>query len=79
VLVLPDEIIDCEAALVLGDRSRSGHAQVLCSFYAGKTVRRVRAPLPPRPQTSAIVVLSPADTRTLARQLERSADEAEAQ
>ncbi len=76
MLALPDEVTDCEGALVKGDRDPHGHSQVLCSFYPGEIVR---APLARSLHVSAVLVLSPADARALARELERSAEEAEEQ
>jgi hypothetical protein len=77
VLALPDAVTDCHGALVIGDRDRHGHCHVLCSFYPGEIIRRLRAPLAPSLPVSVILVLSPADALALARQLERSAEEAE--
>jgi hypothetical protein len=76
VLALSDEVTDCEGALVKGDRDPHGHSQVLCSFYPGEIVR---APVAPSLRVSAVLVLSPTDARALARELERSAEEAEEQ
>jgi hypothetical protein len=76
VLALSEEVTDCEGALVKGDRDPHGHGQVWCSFYPGDIVR---APLAPSLHVSAVLVLSPADARALARELERSAEAAEEQ
>ena len=75
VLVLPDRVTDCEGALVRGSRDTAGRPQVLCSFHPGLVVR----PLPPGLEVHSAVVLSPADARALARQLERAAEAAEEQ
>ena len=75
VLVLPDRVTDCDSALVRGDRDPAGRPQVLCSFYPGIVVR----PLPPGLDVHSAVVLSPADARALARELERAAEDAEEQ
>jgi hypothetical protein len=75
VLVLPHLVTDCETALVKGNRDPNGHPQVLCSFYPGELVR----PLPPGLDVASALVLSPADARALARELERAAEDAEEQ
>jgi hypothetical protein len=75
VLALPHLLTDCEGALVKGNRDPSGHAQVLCSFYPGNLIR----PAPPGLEVASAIVLSPADARTLARELERAAEHAEEQ
>jgi hypothetical protein len=74
VLALSDRVTDCEGALVIGNQDDDGHPQVLCSFRPGSLVR---APLPSAVQVTCVVVLSPADARALARELERAAEEAE--
>ena len=76
VLALPDEVTDCQGALVKGDRDPHGHSQVLCSFYPGDIVRPALAL---SLHVSAVLMLSPADARGLARELERAAEEAEEQ
>ena len=75
VLVVPGAATDCAAALVRGSRDTEGRPQVFCSFYAGIVVR----PLPPGLDVHSAVVLSPADARALARELERAAEDAEEQ
>ena len=75
VLALPDRVTDCESALVKGNRDPEGRPQVLCTFYPGLVVR----PLPPAVAVSSAIVLSPADARALARELERAAEESEEQ
>ena len=75
VLALPGEVTDCEGALVKGNRDQNGHPQILCGFVAGDLVR----PLPSGLPVSSALVLSPADARALARELERAAEEAEEQ
>jgi len=75
VLALPHLVTDCEAALVKGNRDPAGHPQVLCSFYPGELIR----PAPPGLEAASVVVLSPSDARTLARELERAAEDAEEQ
>ena len=75
VLVVPDRATDCAGVLVKGNRDTEGRAQVLCSFYPGFVIR----PLPPGLQVSSAIVLSPADARAFARELERAAEDAEEQ
>ena len=76
MLALPDEVTDCEGALVKGDRDPTDTAKSCAVFIPA---RSSRAPLPPSLHVSAVLVLSPADARALARELERSAEEAEEQ
>ena len=76
VLALPDRVTDCEGAWVKGNRDASGHGQVLCGYLPGDVSRPALAASDER---TLIVVLSPADARALARQLERAAEEAEEQ
>ena len=75
VLALPHLVTDCEGALVKGNRDDDGHPQVLCSFYPGELVQ----PAPPGLDVASAIVLSPADARALARELERAAEDAEEQ
>ena len=75
VLILPGRATDCEGVLVFGDRDPKGRPQVLCSFYPGV----VAQPLPLGLDVQSALVLSPADARALARQLERAAEAAEEQ
>lgn len=75
VLALPHLVTDCEGALVKGNRDSDGHPQILCSFYPGELVR----PLPVGLDVASALVLSPADARALARELERAAEDAEEQ
>ena len=64
-----------QGALVKGNRDADGHPQVLCSFYPGELVQ----PAPPGLDVASALVLSPADARALARELERAAEDAEEQ
>ena len=75
VLAFSDLITNCEGALVTGNRHDAGHPQVLCSFYPGELVQ----PAPAGIEVASVIVLSPADARALARELERAAEEAEEQ
>ena len=75
VLALPHAVTDCAGALVKGNRDDAGRPQVLCSFFPGDLVRALPSGLP----VSSALVLSPSDARALARELERSAEEAEEQ
>ena len=75
VLACPHLVTDCAAAVVKGNRDPSGHAQVLCSFVPGELVK----PVPPGLDVASALVLSPADARALARELERAAEDAEEQ
>ena len=75
VLAFSDLVTDCEGALVQGNRDDAGHSQVLCCFYPGELAR----PAPPCIEVASVIVLSPADARALARQLERAAEDAEEQ
>ena len=75
VLALPQLVTDCLGARVKGNRDGNGHPQVLCSFYPGELVR----PIPPGLDVTSALVLSPADARALARELERAAEDAEEQ
>jgi hypothetical protein len=72
---LYDRVTDCEGASVRSSRSADGQPQVLCGFFRGEVVR----PLPLAVPLTAALVLSPADARALARELERAAEEAEEQ
>ena len=76
VLALPYLVTDCVGARVKGNRDDEGHAQVLCRFHPGELIR-------PSPafgiDIGSAIVLSPADARALARELERAAEEAEEQ
>jgi hypothetical protein len=75
VLAVPDRVTDCEGALVIGNQDDEGRPQVLCSFRPGSLVRE---PLPASVvEVTSVLVLSPADARALARELERAAEEAE--
>ena len=76
VLALPDRVTDCQGAWVKGNRDASGHAQVLCGYLPGDISRPALAASDER---TVIVVLTPADARALARQLDRAAEEAEEQ
>jgi hypothetical protein len=73
---LPDRVTDCEGAWVKGNRDASGHSQVLCGYLPGNLAH---AALAASDEVTVIVVLTPADARALARQLERAAEEAEEQ
>ena len=75
VLALPQLVTECEGALIKGARDEHGRAQILCSFYPGELVR----PAPPGLDVTSALVLSAADARALARELERAAEEAEEQ
>jgi hypothetical protein len=75
VLALPDQVTDCEGAALKGNRDAEGRPQVLCTFYPGE----VAQPLPRGGPLRSALVLSPSDARALARELERSAEEAEEQ
>ena len=75
VLALPQLVTECDGALVKGTRDQQGRPQILCSFYPGELVR----PAPPGLDVASAVVLSPADARALARELERAAEDAEQQ
>ena len=76
VLALPDRVTDCEGAWVKGNRDSSGHGQVLCGYLPGD----ISCPaLAASDERTVIVVLSPADARALARELERAAEDAEEQ
>jgi hypothetical protein len=75
VLALPHVVTECDGALVKGSRDEHGRSQILCGFYPGELVR----PAPPGLEVASAIVLSPADARALARELERAAEEAEEQ
>jgi hypothetical protein len=75
VLALPHLVTECDGALVKGNRDEHGRPQILCSFYPGELVR----PAPPGLDVASALVLSPADARALARELERAAEDAEEQ
>jgi hypothetical protein len=75
VVALSDRITDCEGATLRGSRDETGQPQVLCGFLPLELVRALPQAIP----LSAALVLSPADARALARELERAAEEAEQQ
>jgi hypothetical protein len=75
VVALSDRVTDCEGATLRGNRDDTGQPQVLCGFLPGEIERALPEAMP----LSAALVLSPADARALARELERAAEEAEAQ
>jgi hypothetical protein len=75
VVALPGRITDCEGALLQGNRDAEDRPQILCSFLPGDVVRE----LPGRVPLASAVLLSAADARALARELERAAEEAEDQ
>jgi hypothetical protein len=75
VLALPHLVTDCEGVLLKGNRDRAGHAQVLCSFCPGNSIRS--APLLARKGPFAVVLSPPSPG--LARELERAAEDAEEQ
>ncbi len=75
VLALPQLVTECDGALVKGSRDEHGRPQILCSFYPGELV----VPTPPGLDVASALVLSPADARALARELERAAEDAEEQ
>lgn len=75
VLAVRDGVTDCESALVIGNKDDDGRPQVLCSFRPGSLVRE--SPLASVVEVTSVLVLSPADARALARELERAAEEAE--
>jgi hypothetical protein len=76
-LVVPHAVTDCQGALVKGNHDEEGHPQVVCSFIPGQLVQ----PTPPPSgfDSPSAIVLSPADARPLARELERAAEQAEKQ
>lgn len=71
-VALFDRVTDCEGASICGSRDENGQPQVLCGFFPGEIVRALPEAIP----LSAALLLSPADARALARELERAADEA---
>ena len=75
VLAFPRLVTECDGALVKGSRDADGRPQILCRFYPGELVRPARRGL----DVASALVLSPADARALARELERAAEEAEEQ
>ena len=74
---LADEVARDRPDDLAGSRRRDEHGrpQILCSFYPGELAR----PTPPGLDVASALVLSPADARALARELERAAEEAEEQ
>jgi hypothetical protein len=70
-----DRVTDCDGASVKGARDDEGRPQVLCGFFPGEVERALPESVP----LSAGLILSPADARALARELERAAEEAEEQ
>ena len=75
VLALPHLVTECDGALIKGNRDERGRPQILCSFYPGELV----LPTPSGLDVASAIVLSPADARALARELERAAEDAEEQ
>ena len=73
VLAVPHLVTECDGARVKGNRDSDGRPQVLCSFYPGELV----LPAPHGLDVASAIVLSPADARALARELERAAEDAE--
>lgn len=76
VLALPYLVSECAGARLKGNRDAEGHPQVFCRFDPGELIQ-------PAPafgiDIGSAIVLSPADARALARELERAAEEAEEQ
>jgi hypothetical protein len=75
-LSLPNAVSGCLGVLVQVSRDGHGRPQVFCSFEAGDKGRK---PLSSGVHIGSDIVLSPADARALARELERAAQEAERQ